>query len=133
VSKLRIQSLDKLTKTLNALPKVLGEEIARRAAPIISRFAKESFDRSSNAYEVPWSPADSGELVTLRKSGKLEKFLVYVAIGTKLRVALGVAYAKYQIGKRPVFPTQGGILPKKYSTALQTLTREAAKEYLDAS
>ena len=43
----------------------------------------------------------------------------YVAIGTKLRVALGVAYAKFQIGRRPVFPTQGGTLPVEYSRTLQ--------------
>ena len=59
-----------------------------------------------------------GQLVTLRKTGDLAKYVTYVAIGTRLRVALGVKYAKYQIGKRPVYPRQEQGLPESYVRAL---------------
>jgi hypothetical protein len=51
--------------------------------------------------------------------------LVYVAIGAKIRVALTSRYAKYQIGRRPVFPTQAGGLPQAYRDALDESVREA--------
>jgi hypothetical protein len=55
--------------------------------------------------------------------------------GVKLglqRVALGVKYAKFQIGKRPIYP-RAGLLPAKYSEALRQITQEAAKEYVGGS
>ena len=42
-------------------------------------------------------------------------------------VGLGQDYAKYQIGKRPVYPKQGGLLPRKYSDALEALVAEEAE------
>ena len=52
----------------------------------------------------------------------------YVAIGSLLRVALGVAYAKYQVGKRPVFPKQGKPLPQPYVEALQRIAVRVVRE-----
>lgn len=127
--RLDLSSLSKLSSTLRALPVALAQEVAKRAAPVISQFAKESFDASKDPYGAPWAPAVNGEVVTLRATRALEKFVHYVAIGTKLRVALGVKYAKYQIGKRPIYP-RAGLLPAKYSEALRQITQEAAKDYL---
>ena len=127
--RLDISSLSKLEATLRALPKTLGQEIARRAAPVISRFAKASFDSSVDPYGAPWRPKENGDKATLRATGALEAFVFYVAIGTKLRVALGVPYAKYQIGKRPIFP-RPGLLPKAYSEELDRITQSTAIEYV---
>lgn len=127
--RLDLSSLSKLASTIRALPVALGQEIAKRAAPVISQFAKESFDSNQDPYGAPWAPSVTGEVVTLRATGALEKFVHYVAIGTKLRVALGVKYAKFQIGKRPIYP-RAGVLPAKYAEALRQITQETAKEYL---
>jgi hypothetical protein len=54
--------------------------------------------------------------------------LRYVANGTKLRVALTVPYAKYQVGKRPIFPTQGGPLPADYSRTLVSVSGQVCRE-----
>ena len=127
---LDLSSLAKFSATLRALPAKLATEVATRAAPVISGFAKESFDASQDPYGAPWAPKEDGARATLRKSGDLAKFIRYVAIGTKLRVALGVPYAKYQVGKRPVYPRQGALLPVKYSAALKKIAMETAQEFI---
>ncbi len=127
--RLDLSSLAKLSSVLRALPVAIAQEVAKRAAPVISRFAKESFDKSVDPYGAPWAPSVDGSVITLRATGTMEKFVHYVAIGTKLRVALGVKYAKYQIGKRPIFP-RAGLLPAQYSAELEQLTQETAKDFL---
>jgi len=112
-------SLAKFSADLRRLPTTVAIQVAKAAAPAITALAKESYDASTDPYGAPWAPSKkTGKRVTLRKSGALERRVYYVAIGTKLRVALGVDYAKYQIGKRPVFPKQNGLLPLAYSAEL---------------
>lgn len=130
MSKLNVSSLRKFSDNLRGLSKTLGIEVAQRAASEITALAQSTFAQSEDAYGVPWVPGFDGRDVTLRKSGALASTIRYVAIGTKLRVALGVAYAKYQIGKRPVFPTQDGVLPASYSRTLERVTQEVAQEAL---
>jgi hypothetical protein len=114
-----IQSLRQFSADLRRLPLVVAQKVAAQAAPALTRVAKATFDAGEDPYGVNWVPGADGQKVTLRKSGALERFIHYVAIGTKLRVALGVRYAKYQIGKRPVFPRQGAPLPADYVRTLQ--------------
>lgn len=128
---LDLSSLSKLSSSLRAMPKRLGIEVAKRAAPVISQFAKDSFDGSRDPYGVPWVPGAHGQTVKLRETGALERFIRYVAVGTKLRVSLGVPYAKYQIGKRPVYP-RAGLLPVAYSRALERVVVDTAKEFVAA-
>lgn len=117
------QSLAKFSADLRRLPRVVAQRVAEESAKKISALARTTFDASEDAYGVPWVPGADGGKVTLYRSGQLARRVHYVAIGTKLRVALGVPYAKYQIGKRPVFPRQGGALPIEY---VRTLQRTAA-------
>ena len=63
------------------------------------------------------------------RAGKIR----YVAIGTRLRLALGVAHAKYVIGKRPVFPRQGESLPKAYLETLQRTSSAVIRAELGQS
>ena len=119
-----MRSLKEFSASLRRLPKVVAIRVAEEAAPEISKLAKGSFDASEDPYGVPWSPGAQGQRITLRKTGALERKVIYAAIGTKIRVALGVVYAKYQIGKRPVFPRQTAGLPLDY---VQTLQRTAVR------
>ncbi len=125
-----MNSLSKFADDLRRLPRVVAQQVAKEAAPEITRLAKASFDASQTPYGIPWAPGEKGQKVTLRKTGALEGNLRYVAIGTKLRVALGVAYAKFQIGKRPVFPGQGGALPPSYVQALQRIAVRVVRREL---
>ncbi|MCL2724851.1 MAG: hypothetical protein FWD69_10490 [Polyangiaceae bacterium] len=111
------------------MPRTLAQQITARAAPVLTELARETFAESENAYGDPWLSGKEGEKVSLVKTGRLREQLFYVAIGTRLRVALGVRYAKYQIGKRRVFPRQGA-LPEAYVRALTEIAQEAAREEL---
>lgn len=113
-----LASLAKLAADLRRLPRAVVQKVPPAAAIALSATAKQTFDASSDPYGKPWAPGVDGRPVTLRKTGALERFIYYVARGTKLGVYLGVPYAKYQIGKRPVFPRKGKDLPASYTQAL---------------
>ncbi len=118
-----LSSLSKFSAALRRLSTVAAQKVAEAAAPQITALALATFNASQDAFGMAWDPGRDGRAVTLRKSGTLAKYIKYVAIGTKLRVSLGASYAKYQVGKRPVFPKQGDPLPPAY---VETLKRVAA-------
>jgi len=123
-----MKSLAQFSQDLRRLPRVVAQKVAAAAAPVLTELAKSTFDASEDAYGIDWAPGARGQKVTLRRSGDLATYIRYVAIGTKLRVALGVKYAKYQVGKRPVFPKQHGELPDAYVQALQRTAVRVVKE-----
>ncbi len=117
-----IASLKDFSARLRALPRVVAQKVAIAAAPALTEAALSTFNASTDADGTPWAPLATGDRATLRKSGSLAGKIRYVAIGTRLRVALGVAHAKYQVGRRPLFPKQGEPLPPAYVKALQDAT-----------
>jgi hypothetical protein len=128
-----MRSIAQFSQDLRRLPRVLSQKVATAAAPVLTELANKTFDAGTTAAGEPWKPGKKGQKITLRKSGDLAKYIHYVAIGTKLRVALGVAYAKYQVGKRPIFPTQYSKLPDTYVQALERVAVRVVKEELHAS
>lgn len=124
-------SLANLSAKLRALPRTLAHRVTEAAAPAITRAASRTFSRGEDPYGVAWTPGADGNPVTLRKTGALARLLYYVAIGTKLRVALGVPYAKYQIGKRPVFPRQAAALPADYSAEIERASADAIRTSME--
>jgi len=125
-----VKSLSQFSADLRRLPRVVAQQVAAAAAPAITALAERTFNSSEDPYGNTWTPGADGRKVTLRKSGALFSKIRYVAIGTKLRVALGVAYAKYQIGKRPVFPKQGAGLPADYARTLQRVAVDVVRKEL---
>ncbi len=123
-------SLKKFAEDLRRLPRVVAQKIAERAAPALTAIAKSTSDAGENAYGLPWAPGAHGQRVTLSRTGSLLKFIRYVATGTKIRVALGVPYAKYQVGKRPIFPRQDSALPDEYVQTLERTAVQVVKEEL---
>lgn len=123
-------TLSRFEAALRRLPRVLAQQVAAAAAPEITKFAKASFDASADPFGAPWDPGVEGQRITLRKGGALEKQIRYVAIGTRLRVALGVPYAKYQIGRRPVFPRAGLVLPIDYVRTLEQFIARTSTDVL---
>jgi hypothetical protein len=117
-------SLARFSRSLRELSKNVAHDVAKRAAPVITKFANDSFAAQADPYGVPWAPGVDGQKVTLVDTGDMRRDIQYEAIGTKLRVKLGQPYAKYQIGKRPVYPRQGGLLPTKYVEALDAIVAD---------
>lgn len=125
-----IASLAKFAADLRRLPRVVAQMVAAEAAPVLTGLVRDTFDSGADAYGVGWVPKEDGTRATLKKSGALASKVHYVAIGTKLRLALAVPYAKYQIGKRPIAPQQGGALPAAYSAALAKAAVEVCRREL---
>lgn len=123
-------SLKQFAEDLRRLPRVVAQKVAERAAPALTSLARSTFDAGENSYGTPWAPGKKGQRVTLNRTGSLFKFIRYVAIGTKLRVSLGVPYAKYQVGKRPIFPRQDSALPDEYQQTLERTAVQVVKEEL---
>lgn len=115
-------SLAKFSASLREMPRTLAIKVAEAAAPALTDAARATFNAGQDAFGIPWVPLESGEKATLKRSGALAGGITYVAIGTKLRVRLGVSYAKYQLGRRPAFPRQGDPLPTSYVAALREAT-----------
>lgn len=124
-----MKSLKDFANDLRRLPRVLAQRVAEAAAPALTDAAKGTFASSQSPYGAPWAPGKDGRPVTLRRTGALATFVRYVAIGTRLRVSLGVSYAKYQIGKRPVYPRQDA-LPDEYVQVLERTAVRIVKEEL---
>jgi hypothetical protein len=115
-------SIASLAKLQSDLRRIASQgtaiKVASASASQLTALVKETFDAGENPYGLNWAPGADGQKVTLRKSGALANGLVYVATGTKLRIRLAVKYAKYQVGKRRVAPSQGEPLPIAYVRAL---------------
>lgn len=123
-------SLKDFARRLRTLPTVVAHKVAQAAAPILTEAAQSTFASGETPYGVGWAPGVDGKRVTLRKSGALARGIRYVAIGTRLRLALTTSYAKYQVGRRQVTPGQGAALPGDYAAALATATRAVLREEL---
>ncbi len=117
-----ITSLATFSANLRRLPRVVAQKVALAAAPKLTDAVMATFNASQSADGTPWQPGADGQRVTLQKSGALASKIRYVAVGTRLRVALGVAHAKYQVGRRPLFPKQGDPLPASYVKVLEDAT-----------
>lgn len=123
-----IQSIKAFTESLRALPRVLALKVAREAAGDLTEIAKADFAAQRDPYGNAWAKGAKGQDVDLVAQGDLRSYVRYVAAGTRLRVALSVPYAKYQIGKRPIAPRQGETLPEPYLRALIAVAQRVASE-----
>lgn len=123
-------SLKKFSEELRRLPRTVAHQVAAEAAPELTKAAEATFNASEDADGNAWLPGEDGKTVKLRKTGALARTIRYVAIGALLRVSLGVAYAKYQIGKRPIFPRQDEPLPESYTHVLQRKAVEVVRREL---
>lgn len=114
-----IGSLTKFAADLRRLPTVVAHKVAAAAAPELTTLMRETFDAGEDAYGNTWAPGAEGQRITLKKSGGIAGGVFFLAVGTRIRMRLGVRWAKYQIGKRPIAPRAGGALPVTWSSALQ--------------
>ncbi len=125
-----IASLTQYAADLRRLPTVAAQRIATEAAVDLTTRLKATFAAGTDAYGGAWTPGADGKRVTLRKSGGLADGLFFVAIGTRIRMRLGVPWAKYQIGRRPVAPKQGAALPTDWVLSLKRIAVEVCKAEL---
>jgi hypothetical protein len=123
-------NLRQFAADLRRLPRVVALKVAEAAAPELTDLGKQTFGAGTTPDGRAWAPGKGGKRILLYRTGALEAFIRYVASGAKLRVSIGVPYAKYQIGKRPVYPRQGAPLPPEYVQALHRAAVRVVKEEL---
>lgn len=121
---MNVGSLRKFSEGLRQLGKGMGHLVAKRAAPAITADARASYDAGTDPYGTPWVAGADGKDVDLKQSGAMYSGVEYKPLGDRLRVALNVPYAKYQIGKRSPFPAQDGPLPASYEKSLTAAAEE---------
>lgn len=113
-----VGKLRQLERSIRQLPLVVAHEVAAQSASTITALARQTFGAGENAYGDSWEPGEDGKRVDLHKSGRLAAGVEYVSTGTKLRARLGPEYARFQVGRRPVFPRGGARLPLAYVQAI---------------
>jgi hypothetical protein len=114
-----VGTLRALEAKLRELPRVVAIKVASGSASTITALARGTFAAGENAYGDAWETGADGQAVTLHRSGALAAGVSYVATGTRLRARLGPKYARYQVGKRPIFPRNGARMPVAYAEALR--------------
>lgn len=113
--------LSKLSRIAKALPTtVIAQRVAAKASPAITARVQRTFLASERADGTGWAPGRDGRTITLRRSGALFAKVQFVSTGTRMRAVLGVPWAKYQLGKRPVFP--GGRIPADWSGDIKRIS-----------
>ena len=125
-----MSSLADFAARLRKLPTVVAQQVAAASAPVLTAMVQQTFDAGTDAFGGSWKILEDGTRATLRKSGDLSKYIKYVAIGTRVRLSLGVRYARYQIGVRPIAPKKGQGIPLAYTRELQRITAEVCKREL---
>ena len=119
--------LRELRRRLATLP-ATNAQIARRAAPEVSRAFLADFDTQRSPYGNPWRPGKRGP-ITLRKSGAPRDGIRFVPIGTRLRCSLGVSYARYHIF-RGLLPRGGAPLPAAWDKAIRDTSLAVLDEHM---
>jgi hypothetical protein len=121
------QTLREFSKRLRQLPIVLGERIARKAAPVIQAKIQEAYHSGTDVYGVARPAGKSGSLDLVQTSATVGSIGV-AALGTKIRSKLGPRYAKYIVGKYRVLPM--GAIPVSWQEELARITRAEIVAYV---
>lgn len=121
----------KLSQLARSLPSTaVSQRVAARAAPALSELALAAFDAGESPYGDKWPPGRDGRSVDLRESDALRGSLRAVATGTKLRFAMSVRYAKYQIGKRRILPAGGQGIPYSWNLRIRQIAGDEIRASL---
>ncbi len=124
-------TLQSYAKTLKALPRVAAIKVAERGASQISTAAQSSFDAGQTVHDEARPLGTRGNVVTLKKTGKLRAALRFLHDGgTRIRAALKERYMGVMTGRFEVLP-HGARLPARWKRLLDreatsTLKQEAA-------
>ena len=118
-----VSTIKRFNARLRALPVSLAHDVAQRAAPELTRLAREAHAARQSVYgESRPVGKTTGEVLDLVVTGDTERELRFVANGTIVRCVLGTRYARYLIGKYGLLPN--GALPVAWSDRLAELVRE---------
>lgn len=123
-----LRSLQSLRRVLAKLPLTVSANIARRAAPVVSALARESYDSGRTAYGLTRPKGVDGDALDLVRTGASRRAAQFTAEGTQMRTHVLPRYTKYLIARFQILPNGKAPLPP----AWQALLRETAAQVLHA-
>lgn len=119
------QNLRNFNKKLWAVPRVAAIEVARRAAPAISRLALRSFDAGLDVYDATRRLGRHGNTLSLVRTGDARGSLVFTSDGgTRIRAVLSRPYVRFLIGKYKILPIGNAALPPRWQLTINTIFAE---------
>ena len=117
-----INKLSQISSAIRKLPVRVAQRTAEQAAPAITARARTSFAAGETAYGDTRREGVDGRTLSLQRTGAFFATLRFVAIGTRVRAALGTAYAKYLM-RFGVLPRGGGRMPLAWSNDITKIAR----------
>jgi hypothetical protein len=115
-----LDTLRRLNRRLRELPTSIAHDVAQRAAPELTRLAREAHAARRSVYgESRPVGKTTGEVLDLEVSGRTARDLRFVSNGTIVRAVLGTPYARFLIGKYSILPQ--GAIPAEWSARLREL------------
>jgi hypothetical protein len=126
------KGLGAVGKVIKAMPRTVGVEVSRQAAPALTGAAGGSWDAGQTVYGDARPLGVHGNTLDLRVTGAARSFIRFVAAGTRLTASLPLKYFRYLIGKYQVMPVGASPLPRRWTALLQaivdkTITRKVAQ------
>lgn len=112
----RVKSSVDLRQKMRKAPVLLAIGVAKRTAPLLTKFARSDYDSGRTVYGGTRPLSTQGEKLSLDATGDTRRQLTFKATGTQMRVALGPKYAKYLIGKYDILPN--GPMPAKWASEI---------------
>lgn len=109
------QNLRAINKKLQAMPKVLAEKLAKKAAGTLTELVQGTYGKKSVYGDAIHLEAGNN----LVKTGSVKSALRFVAVGTIVRAALNQKYARYLIGKYGILPNGNAAMPVSWTKALK--------------
>jgi hypothetical protein len=108
-----------------AMPRVAAIEIAKRAAPALTRIMLQSFDAGQTVFGAARPLGTQGNILSLVVTGKARAWLHFNNDGgSRIRAVLPIPYGKYLVGKYTIMPIGNQGMPIKWRMTLDTLAAE---------
>jgi hypothetical protein len=131
------ENLKRLNKRLQKLTSEKGQEIAnevaKRAASVITSYSQASYDGGTTVYGDARPTGKHGNLLSLVYSGDTRSMIRFVSDGgSKIRASLGKDYMKYLIGKYRILPIGNAQLPFKWLGAIRLIFKSVSEEFFES-
>lgn len=119
------QKLRNFSKKLRAVPRVAAIDVARRAAPAISRLAPRSFNAGLDVYDAPRRLGRRGNALSLVRTGDARGSLQFASDGgARIRAVLSRPYVRYLIRKYKILPIGNAAMPVRWQLTINTIFAE---------
>lgn len=106
---------------LTKISAVLAQSVARDAAPALTKETAGAYDSGRTAYGEARPRSESGDPLSLVRTGAVRGGVRFAVIGTVVRCVLPESYAKYLIGKYSILPN--GVLPVAWGAKLRSIAQ----------